>query len=266
MVNPGICPDDRRKGNSEDMKSTRAVFRYHPFEQLKDRLKKRSFEVARSPANGPETRTNIEGDCKDEEMLFLEAMEGVTPISEDGRIEKSLGVNRETESPRDSDAEILSRLTDLVERGEGFIIADTPEYVEGTGYAVNRQMVNRLHRGEFSIQGYIDLHGLNVGDAKEVFGRFLKESITKGKNAVLIVHGRGLSSPVKPVLKEKVVEWLTRGPWRKWVIAFSSARSCDGGAGATYVLLRRRPLTKRHRKRKNTGTEHKKIVFDQAGG
>jgi DNA-nicking Smr family endonuclease len=35
---------------------------------------------------------------------------------------------------------------------------------------------------------------------------------------------------------------------RKWVIAFSSARSCDGGAGATYVLLRQRPLTMRFRK------------------
>jgi hypothetical protein len=35
-----------------------------------------------------------------------------------------------------------------------------------------------------------------------------------------------------------VVRWLTRGPWRKWIIAYSSARSCDGGTGATYVLLR----------------------------
>jgi len=30
--------------------------------------------------------------------------------------------------------------------------------------------------------------------------------------------------------------------------AFTSARSCDGGAGATYVLLRQRPVTKRMRK------------------
>jgi DNA-nicking Smr family endonuclease len=70
-----------------------------------------------------------------------------------------------------------------------------------------------------------------------------------GKRSVLIVHGRGLSSPSKPVLKAKVYEWLTSGQWRKWVIAFSSARSYDGGTGATYVLLRQRPLTKRFRKR-----------------
>jgi DNA-nicking Smr family endonuclease len=69
---------------------------------------------------------------------------------------------------------------------------------------------------------------------------------------VLIVHGRGLSSPAKPVLKTKVIEWLTCGPWRKWVIAFTSARSFDGGAGATYVLLRQRPVTRSKRKRKKS--------------
>jgi DNA-nicking Smr family endonuclease len=42
-----------------------------------------------------------------------------------------------------------------------------------------------------------------------------------------------------------VEEWLTRGPWRKWVVAYSSARIYDGGAGATYVLLRERPVSKR---------------------
>ncbi|MGD0625276.1 MAG: Smr/MutS family protein, partial [Thermodesulfobacteriota bacterium] len=78
-----------------------------------------------------------------------------------------------------------------------------------------------------------------------VLQRFLKWAVMTGKRGVLIIHGRGLSSPQEPVLKEKVIEWLTRGPWRKWVIAYASARLCDGGAGATYVLLRRRPVSKR---------------------
>jgi len=50
-------------------------------------------------------------------------------------------------------------------------------------------------------------------------------------------------------LKTNLYRWLTCGPWRKWVLAFTSARLCDGGAGATYVLLRQRPLTKRFRKK-----------------
>jgi DNA-nicking Smr family endonuclease len=67
---------------------------------------------------------------------------------------------------------------------------------------------------------------------------------------ILIIHGRGLSSPAGPVLKTKVIQWLTTGPWRRWVMAFASARLCDGGAGATYVLLRRQPTTKRFKRKK----------------
>jgi DNA-nicking Smr family endonuclease len=61
----------------------------------------------------------------------------------------------------------------------------------------------------------------------------------------LVIHGRGLSSPADPVLKTKVAEWLCSNRWRKWVVAFTSARMCDGGSGASYILLRRRPLSRR---------------------
>lgn len=143
----------------------------------------------------------------------------------------------------------LRKLKSLIENGKGFIVADTPEYIEGQGYCDNPEITKRLHRGDFAIQGYIDLHGMGVATAGDAFDQFIKESLRSGHRAVLVVHGRGLSSPVKPVLKTKVQEWLTRGPWRKWVIAFSSARACDGGAGATYVLLRKTPYTKRERKK-----------------
>jgi DNA-nicking Smr family endonuclease len=129
-------------------------------------------------------------------------------------------------------------------------VAQTPEYIEGKSERVHPFVLERLHRGDFSIQAHIDLHGMTVEGAHEAFEKFLKTSILRGRRAVLIVHGRGLSSPAEPVLKTKVCEWLTSGPWRKWIMAFSSARHCDGGAGATYVLLRHRPLSKRYRKKK----------------
>jgi DNA-nicking Smr family endonuclease len=64
---------------------------------------------------------------------------------------------------------------------------------------------------------------------------------------VLIVHGRGLNSKDNvPVLKERLKVWLAHGSIGKVVLAFTTARACDGGAGALYVLLRRarggRPL------------------------
>lgn len=142
----------------------------------------------------------------------------------------------------------VAQLKNLISHGTGFVVSLTPEYAEGMAPGVNPEVARRLHRGEFSIQDHIDLHGLRVYDAREAVDGFLSHSVLSGKRAVLIIHGRGLSSPAEPILKSKVYRWLTTSPWHKWVIAFTSARLCDGGAGATYVLLREKPLRKRFRK------------------
>ena len=141
-------------------------------------------------------------------------------------------------------------LKSIVEQGQHFTIENIPEYMEGTGYDVFPDIAKRLHRGDFAIQAHIDLHGLDREQAKAIFDNFLQESINFDKRMLLVIHGRGLSSPGKPVLKNHVGRWLTRGPWRKWILAFSSARAVDGGSGATYVLLRRKPVTKIQRKGK----------------
>ncbi|MGV8075436.1 MAG: Smr/MutS family protein, partial [Syntrophobacteraceae bacterium] len=63
-----------------------------------------------------------------------------------------------------------------------------------------------------------------------------------GYRCVLVVPGRGLNSQDKqPVLKNGLIKWLTQTPLNRFVLAFASARSYDGGAGAFYVLLRRNP-------------------------
>jgi len=188
-----------------------------------------------------------------EEKLFQDAMAGVDPISRENCVERILVFRPvEKEAPKEGgkqeDAEVLSRLTRLVKGGEGFRIEDTPEYIEGTSYDVPAEIAGRLHQGRYSIQAHLDLHGMNVQDAKTVFEKFLKWAVATGKRGVLIIHGRGLASPAEPVLKTRVVEWLTRGPWRKWIAAYASARLHDGGTGATYVLLWGRPVTKKARK------------------
>jgi len=224
-------------------------YTFRPFEELKSLLESKSLKVADDSLYNSE-KVEVKPDTECEENLFAEAMSDVKPISGKERIEKNPGVKYHSNSSEynGNESEAMLKLDNLVKNGEGFVVADTSEYIEGTGYYVNPEIVKRLHQGDFSMQGYIDLHGLGVKDAQDVFENFFKEAVTTGKRAVLVIHGRGLSSPVKPVLKNRVQEWLTSGPLRKWVIAFSSARNCDGGTGATYVLLRERPFTKRFRK------------------
>ncbi|MDI6761414.1 MAG: Smr/MutS family protein [Thermodesulfobacteriota bacterium] len=188
-----------------------------------------------------------------EEELFQKEMEGVKPVLGKRRIGKIAKAELAEGFREKDDAETLKRLEALVHHGTGFNVADTPEYIEGTGYHVHPEIAKRLHRGDFSIQAHLDLHGFIAEDAKEVFDQFMKWVVIHGKTGILVTHGRGLSSPAEPVLKRKVEEWLTRGSWRKWVVAYSSARKCDGGAGATYVLLRKHPVSKRFKIRRTSG-------------
>lgn len=190
----------------------------------------------------------VVNDAEDDNALFRKAMADVIPLPRRGRMYTRPKRRINPDECEFDDFEALNRLRRLVECGKGFVVADTPEYIEGARYCDNPEIAKRLHRGDFSIQSHIDLHGLVTAEAREALEGFIRDAITGGKRAVLVVHGRGLSSPGKPVLKAMVKEWLTYGPWRKWVIAFASARPCDGGAGATYVLLRRSPYTRRLRK------------------
>jgi DNA-nicking Smr family endonuclease len=236
------------------MKPTKASLTLHSFQDLKVIQEKRSFSLLSCPPVGTNNKTDNQQNPENEQRLFQEAMADVKPMPRDTYNEKNLIINGPTATLAvvdDPTAEVINHLSNLVEKGEGFVVAQTPEYMEGIGYNVKPEIAERLHRGDFALDAHLDLHGFNVEKAKGVFDNFLKEAIRTGKKAVLIVHGRGLSSPNEPVLKTKVNAWLSRGFWRKWVVAFTSARPCDGGAGATYVLLRERPYTKRFGKTRN---------------
>lgn len=239
------------------MKAKKTSNNCKPFAGLDSLIKKKRIHLApqgkpgrtQSEENAP-TPAPHRGEPSDEE-LFQHAMSDVAPLDRKGCA--SLPPKKRAASavphPLEQD-DTVQQLKALIETGNGFVIADTPEYIEGIGYRVPPEVVKRLHQGHYAIQDYIDLHGHSVSEAHASFQGFMKKAVATGKTGVLIIHGRGLSSPDEPVLKNRVYQWLTSGSWRKWVIAFSSARACDGGAGATYVLLRNTPMTKGRMKAK----------------
>ena len=242
------------------MESPETPLGHNPFKDLKARIKEKPQGRSQDRPEGrpQEKQKQAPGeepvvipaahDPEADREFFRQAMEGTRPMTGSNREEGRGKARPSGVSPKSPGEEALEGMKALISSGLGFVVADTPEYIEGTGYQVDPMMAERLHRGEFSIQAHIDLHGLGAEQARIVFEDFLRESVIRNRRSLLVIHGRGLSSQGEPVLKAKVTEWLTRGPWRKWVIAYSSARLCDGGAGATCILLRTRPVTKRHKK------------------
>jgi DNA-nicking Smr family endonuclease len=175
----------------------------------------------------------------EEPNLFARAMEGVVPLRNGARIDLPAPAAA-GRPPTSDEAEALAALSDLVKGTSHFDVSDTREYVEGTIVGLDPRVVRRLRRGDFSWQAYVDLHGMTAEPARAAVESFLTASVSVGHRCVLIVHGRGHNSKDHtPVLKERLQSWLARGSLARIVLAFTSARPCDGGAGALYVLLRR---------------------------
>jgi DNA-nicking Smr family endonuclease len=179
----------------------------------------------------------------DDEQSFLEAMSDVRPLPENKRkIVPTPGNHIKPAHPApDDEQEALNHLSDLVKGSVELDITLTDEYMEGSVKGFSRKLMKKLKKGYFPFQDYIDLHGLTKQAAEARVKDFLLQSHKLGLRCVLIVHGRGLNSPDSfPVLKERLPLWLGRGPVKKIVLAFATARPYDGGAGAVYVLLRKR--------------------------
>ena len=96
-------------------------------------------------------------------------------------------------------------------------------------------VVGRLRKGHWALQGQIDLHGCTRDEARERLAGYIRESHRRGLRCLRVVHGKGHGSPGRqPVLKAKVQRWLAQCGE---VIAFAQASGPQGGAGALVVLL-----------------------------
>lgn len=172
---------------------------------------------------------------KTDEEIFSEAMADVREIREFRAIpvEKCRKTWQQPVQRDDS----LDILRQIVCGERKIILSDTDEYIEGTGCDIRKDILLKLHEGYFSVQDYIDLHGMTRVEAEEELSIFFKGALRKQLFCVKVIHGRGLRSPKGPVLKE-ALKRLLQGQFRKWILAYSSAKDCDGGLGATYIILK----------------------------
>ncbi len=175
-----------------------------------------------------------------EEALWSDAVSGVRPMT---RGADTVGPRPPRGPPErfwHPDLDAVDELRALVSGDAPFDLADTDEFIEGRIAGIDPNLVRKLRRGEFAVQGHVDLHGLTREEAKREVEAFLRGARNAGKRCVLVVHGRGLHSKDQlPVLKDALRTWLSTARFARHVLAFATARPVDGGGGALYVLLRR---------------------------
>ncbi|MBI5665480.1 MAG: Smr/MutS family protein [Nitrospirae bacterium] len=201
------------------------------FKELKKIYRRKKAQIPQRPASVQKTKS------PDDEDFFLNTMKEVQEIREFREIplyHKKVVPPSKKKLP---DNEVLKALKDTVSGRKPLHLPDTQEYVEWTDKEHGGDILKNLHAGKYSVQDCLDLHGVIVEEAEKEVDAFIRDSVKRGRRCVKIIHGRGLCSPNGPVLKDIVVKWLSMR-YRKYISAFVTARQCDGGLGALYVLFK----------------------------
>lgn len=166
--------------------------------------------------------------------LFVRSIGPVHRLRDRGLAE----LNRPRPAPRprqrelDEQAALAATLSDEVTL-ESLLLTDDGLSFRRAG--IGPDVVNRLRRGHWALQGQIDLHGHTRDEAREALSAYVRECHRRGMRCLRVVHGKGHGSPGRqPVLKQKVQRWLAQSAE---VIAFAQATGPQGGAGALVVLL-----------------------------
>lgn len=115
-----------------------------------------------------------------------------------------------------------------------------PALAPGEAPGLDKRTALRLKRGQLKIEARLDLHGMTQAEAHARLAAFLAESQARGRRCVLVITGRGRTRPEGGVLRAAVPRWLNLAPCRARILAFATAQPGDGGAGALYVLLKKR--------------------------
>jgi DNA-nicking Smr family endonuclease len=163
----------------------------------------------------------------DELALWQRVMAGTAPLGE-----RQAASSEADEAPSAAPAPPLHRRPLAVPRPYARAL-DPQRPVD-----LDRHSWLRLKRGRVEVERRLDLHGQTQAQAHRSLQAFVAEAAAGGCRCVLIVTGKGLETG--GTLRHMVPRWLNEEPNRARVVAFTAAQPRDGGAGALYVLLRRR--------------------------
>jgi DNA-nicking Smr family endonuclease len=167
--------------------------------------------------------------------MFKEAVHGVRVLNQDKVLPNAKPPRPIPRQTRRDEKDVLDN---LLSDGPAAFETETGEELVHFRSGIQKSVLRKLRRGEYTINAELDLHGHTVDEARAALSAFLTEACRSRQTCVRIIHGKGLGSPgKKPVLKQKVLHWLRQ---RDEVLALCSARPVDGGSGAAYVLLKKK--------------------------
>jgi len=199
-----------------------------------DAMRKKLADITKAQELAEQARIAEAKRTEAERNLFTRAVGKVAPIANQERVwsPPQRPSTRPLQQDLDNEAVMHESMSDDFDIST---LLDADDQLSFRRPGIGTDITRKLRKGEWSIQGQIDLHGLRSDEARNAMGQFIRDAKRMGWRCVRVVHGKGLGSPGKePVLKSKVQRWLVQ---KNEVLAFVQAKPSDGGGGALLVLL-----------------------------
>lgn len=199
-----------------------------------DAMRKKLADIAKAQELAEQARIAEAKRTEAERNLFTRAVGKVAPIANQERVwsPPQRPSTRPLQQDLDDEAVMHESMSDEFDIST---LLDVDDQLSFRRPGISTDVTRKLRKGEWSIQGQIDLHGLRSDEARNAMGQFMRDAKRMGWRCVRVVHGKGLGSPGKePVLKSKVQRWLVQ---KNEVLVFVQAKPSDGGGGALLVLL-----------------------------
>ena len=115
-----------------------------------------------------------------------------------------------------------------------------------SNHQLGRSWHRKLRRGTVPIDSRVDLHGFTREAALVPLHKAMLNAINRDQRCILVITGKGKRVRADEVvaeagiLRREVPRWLRQGSLAAQILAVEGAHPRDGGAGAYYVILRRR--------------------------
>ena len=116
------------------------------------------------------------------------------------------------------------------------------------GSTLDASWDRKLRAGQVDPDRVVDLHGYNVDAAHLRAIDAVVRAVAAGERIVVLITGKPpaagasrLDAPLRGVIRASIGDWLAASPVAHRIAAVRVAHRRHGGAGAIYVVLRRRP-------------------------
>ncbi|MDR3478760.1 MAG: Smr/MutS family protein [Gammaproteobacteria bacterium] len=169
---------------------------------------------------------------EEDQSLFRQAMRGVKRLSQPTKITPTMEPPKPRVRSKIEQAEMAPAPLSDYEKQEA---VSSEDLIEFNRPGIQHKILRKMRLGQYNVDAILDLHGMHADEAKESLHHFLLQCLQKGVTHVLVIHGKGRGNTSKPILKNKLNNWLRQ---LEYVLAFCSAAAKDGRSGALYVLLK----------------------------